>query len=156
LIDDFGAKLFVTDVAVDKQTFSTMLFDELLSLFRVSVLFEIDDADVRTLLGEGNSDSAADTAVATSDDCDFALQFAASALAFILRLGARLHFVLAPRTLPLMLRRLTLFLLWHDEILSISARLPAVVKFLRKIRPRRVDVGDFRLNMSIPRKRELL
>ena len=24
---------------------------------------------------------------------------------------------------------------WHDEILSISARLPAVVNFLRKIRP---------------------
>jgi hypothetical protein len=63
---------------------------------------------------------------------------------------------LAPRTLPLMLSRLTFLLLRHDEILSISARLLTVVNFLRKIRPRRVDVGDFRLNMLIPRKRELL
>src|SRR5437588_8122084 len=109
------------------------------------MLFEIDDADVRALFGEGNSDSAAAPTVATSDDCDFVLQFAASALAFVLCLGARLHFVLAPRTLSLMLRRLTFFLLRHDEILSISARLPAVIIFLAKLRPRRLTSTIFGL-----------
>jgi hypothetical protein len=110
---------------------------------------------IRALFGEGSRDGATDPAVATSDNCDFPLQFAAPAFAFILRLGVRLHFVLAPRTLPLILRRLTFLLLRHDEILSISARLPAVINFSRKIRPA-VDLGDFRLNMLIPRKRGLL
>jgi hypothetical protein len=41
---------------------------------------------------------------------------------------------------------------WRD---SISARPPAVVIFCGKSAPQ-VDVGDFRLNMLIPRKRELL
>ena len=135
LIDNLGTEFLVADVAIEKQTFATMLFDELLGFFRVSVLFEIDDADVRAFFGEGNRDCAADTAVATGDDCDFAPQFAASALAFILRPGARLHFVLAPRMLALMLRRLALFLVRHGESLSISAHLPAVMIFFAENSP---------------------
>ena len=69
---------------------------------------------------------------------------------------ARLHFVLATGALRLVLRRLASFLFRHDEILSISARLPAVVIFCAKKSVPQVDVGDFRLNMLIPRKRELL
>jgi hypothetical protein len=84
LIDNLGAEFLVCNVAVDKQTFATLLFDEVFGLFRVSVLFEIDDADVRTLFGEGHGDCAADSAVAARDDCDFPLQFAAPALAFVL------------------------------------------------------------------------
>src|SRR5437763_9359625 len=135
LIDRPGTEFLVADVAVDKQTFATMLFDKLLGFFGVPVLFEVDNADVRALLGEGNCDSAADPAVTAGDDRGFAQQFAATALTFIFRLGMRLHFVLASRTLPLMLRRLTFLRLWHDEILSISMRLPAVlIFFCEKIR----------------------
>src|SRR5205823_11756497 len=81
LIDNLGAEFLVADVPVDKQTFPTLLFDKLLGFFRVSMLFEIDNADVRALFGEGNSASETDPAVAASYDCDFVLQFAASALA---------------------------------------------------------------------------
>ena len=91
------------------------------------MLFEIDDADVRALFGQGNRDGAADTAVATSDNCDFAPAICRFRVGFILRLGERLHFMLEPRTLLLMLRRLALF--------PPSARLTAVVNFSRKIRP---------------------
>jgi hypothetical protein len=136
LVNNPGAEFLVANVAVDKQTFATVLFDKLFGFFRVTVLFEIDNADVRALFGEGNGDSAPDPTVTTSDGRDFSVQFAASALGCILGLGVRLHFMLAPRTLPLMLRRLTFLRLRHDEILSIPNRLPAVVNFFRKIRPK--------------------
>ena len=50
--------------------------------------------------------------------------------------GVRLHLVLAARTLPLDLEEADVSSPLHNEILSI--RLPAVVKFLWKIRPHRL------------------
>jgi len=115
LIDHFGAEFFVTDVSVDEQTFATVLFHQLLGLFRVFMLFKVDNGHVRALLGESSGDSATDAAVTAGNNSDFTAQFATTRVAFILGFGPRLHLVLPSRTLRLMLSRLMFFLFCHNE-----------------------------------------
>jgi len=60
LLDRFSAKLFIIDVAVDQQTLSAVLLDQVLGLFRVFVFSSINHSDVRAFFCKGNGDGAAD------------------------------------------------------------------------------------------------
>jgi hypothetical protein len=86
-------------------------FDLVFGLIRIAMLAQINNSYIRTLLGKGDRDRTAYTAVAPADKRDLTLQFAAAPVTILTRLGSGTHLGLDPGLGILMLGWEMLFLI---------------------------------------------
>jgi hypothetical protein len=107
LLNRLLAERLVADVTRDENAPAAFLLDLEPRLIGISVLVQIEDRDIRPLLRKVNRDGAADSAIATGDQCDATLELARRFVLRPLKLGARSHFGLDARTSFLVLRRLS-------------------------------------------------
>jgi hypothetical protein len=71
-------------------------FDLVFGLIRIAMLAQINNSYIRTLLGKGDRDRTAYTAVTPADKRDLTLQFAAALVTALTRLGSGVHLGLDP------------------------------------------------------------
>jgi hypothetical protein len=63
--------LWIGQITADQYAFASRFFDVAGDVFRVFVLVEVRNEDVRAFTGEGDGDRAADSAVASGDNGAF-------------------------------------------------------------------------------------
>jgi hypothetical protein len=103
--DHLFADFFVADVARQKEALAAFLFDLALGFFGVFVFVKVADGNVRAFFGEEYRDGAANAAVATGDESDFAAKFSRSTILAALSERTRPHFGFATGLTALFLRR---------------------------------------------------
>ena len=101
----FAAENLLTDIARDREAAPALLLDQRLGRLGVRVLVEIDDGDVRPLLGEPDRDRATDAAVTAGDQGGLTLELAGAPVVPHLRAGLWHHLRAQTRLPVLLLRR---------------------------------------------------
>jgi hypothetical protein len=89
-------KHLITYISNQVKTPLASSFDVVFGLVRIAMLTQIDNSYIRTLLGKGDRDRTAYTAVAPADKRDLTLQFAAAPVTVLTRLGSGMHLGLDP------------------------------------------------------------
>src|SRR5690606_10017840 len=93
------------DIGPDQDAAAALLFDRLPSLFRVFVLFQIDDGDICALARKQHRYGAADARIAAGDEGDLALQLARADIIGCVIHGSGLELALVARLALMLLRK---------------------------------------------------
>jgi hypothetical protein len=89
-------KRLITYIPNQVKTLLAGSFDLVFGLIRIAMLAQINNNYIRTLLGKGDRDRTAYTAVTPADKRDLTLQFAAALVTALTRLGSGVHLGLDP------------------------------------------------------------
>src|SRR5436190_2964753 len=103
--DKLPANFFLTDVARNREALAAFFLNEVHGVPGVLVFVQIPDHDICTFAREKYGDGPADSAIPTSNECNFVLELARSTIFDARHLRARLHLVLFPWLMRLRLRR---------------------------------------------------
>src|SRR6187401_2034958 len=93
----FTTECLSAHVASEEQAFASHLVNHASGFLSINMLIEVDDRYIRPLLGEGNRDCTADTAVATGNDCHLFSELVRRVILALYWLWQRAHFRLNPR-----------------------------------------------------------
>jgi hypothetical protein len=83
--------LVAANIAGYKDATSPFLFDHALGFFRIFVLVEVRNGEIRPLACKSHGDSPTDTAITTSDESDLPIQLARTVVFAVLYLRPRRH-----------------------------------------------------------------
>ncbi len=96
LAHDVFALLLLGQITRQQQTLPASFFDPALGFFRVFMLVQVRDCNLRAFSCKGYGDSATDAAIGTGDPCNLALQVPGALVAFFAAIRIRVHLTLQP------------------------------------------------------------